>query len=86
MFKIKMWLKYDTIYICYIKNEKERYKKPPCGKNLLQNLHGQFSGFYSFIFSLNFSSMLLFFMWSGTVLQIVGPKKVKDSVPLDTVL
>ena len=62
------------------------YKKPNCGKNLLHNLYGQFSGFHSFIFSLNTSKVLLFVMQSGTISQILFPNKVKVSVPLYTVL
>ena len=62
-------------------------KKPPCGKNVLHNQHGQFSGFYSVIFNLNFQiKAVTFLMWSGTISQIPGQKKVKVPVPLDTVL
>ena len=75
-----MWLKYYKI--CCTKS----YKKPTCGKNLLHNLHGQLSGFSSFVFNLNSSKLLLFLMHSGTISQILGPKKVKVSVPLYTVL
>ena len=52
----------------------------------LQNLHGQFSGFHSFIFNSNSPKLLLFLMYSGTISQILGAKKVKVSVPLHTVL
>ena len=75
---MKMWLKYDKV--CCIKN----YKKLTCGKNLLHSLHGDFSGFYGFIFNLNSSKLLLFLMQSRTIFQILGPKKV--SVPLYIVL
>ena len=62
-------------------------QKPPCGKNVLHNQHGQFSGFYSVIFNLNFQiKAVTFLMWSGTISQIPGQKKVKVPVPLDTVL
>ena len=36
-------------------------KKSTFDKNLLHNMHGQFSGFHGFIFNLNFSKLLLFF-------------------------
>ena len=58
------------------KNYKAYYKKPTCSKNLLHNLHGQFSGFHSFIFNLNSSKLLLFLMKSDTISQILGPKKI----------
>ena len=44
------------------KNEKARYEKATCGKNLLHNLHGQFSGSHSFIFNLNSSKLLFLLM------------------------
>ena len=53
------------------------YKKRTCGKNLLHNLHGQFSGIQNFIFNFNSSKLLLFFMKSGTISQILGPKNVR---------
>ena len=62
----------------------KKYKKLTCGKNLLHSLHGDFSGFYSFVFNLNSSKLLLFLMQSRTIFQILGPKKV--SVPLYIVL
>ena len=60
----------------------KNYKKRTCVKNLVHNPHGQFSGFQSFIFN-SISSSCYFF---GTISQILGPKKVKVSVPLYTIL
>ena len=45
-----------------IENEKAFKKKTPCGKILLHNLHGQFTGFQSFILNLNFSRLLVLLM------------------------
>ena len=57
-------------------------KKSTFDKNLLHNMHGQFSGFHGFIFNLNFSKLLLFLMHSGTISQFLCPKNVKVSVLL----
>ena len=41
---------------------KKHVKKTTCGKILLHNLHGQFTGFLIFILNLNFSRLLLLLM------------------------
>ena len=44
-------------------------------RNLLHNLHGQFSGFYSFFFQFEILKAVNFLMQSGTISQILGSKK-----------
>ena len=53
-------------------------------KSFLHNLHGQFSGFHSFIFKINSSKLLLFLIWSSTISKILRLKTVQVSIPLYT--
>ena len=74
--------------IKYVALEIKRFviKNQPVVKHLLHNLHGQFSGFHSFIFNLNSSRLLFYKIQCDTIYQILGSTKVKVSVPQYTFL
>ena len=69
-----MRLKHDKIGCIKIKRQVTKYQLVV--RTFLHNLHGQFSGFHSFIFSL-IPENCYFFNVVGTIFRSVGLKKVK---------